>query len=55
MVERLPRNQVFIKSLKEKGCFLLGYARKSTSKKDDQTRVRLLDQMCKNLKERLLV
>lgn len=39
---------MFIKSLKEDGYFIVGYARKSTN-------VRLINQMCKNLKERSLV
>jgi hypothetical protein len=38
--------------LKEYGYLVVGYARKSINEKNDQARVRLLDQMCKNLKER---
>lgn len=34
---------------------MIGYARKSTCKKDDDSRVRLLNLMCKNLKNRPLV
>lgn len=34
---------------------MIGFARKSTCEKDDDTRVRLLNLMCKNLKNRSLV
>jgi hypothetical protein len=51
IAEHLPRYQLLIKSLKEDGYFAVNYARKFINEKDDQTRVRLLDQMCKELKE----
>lgn len=41
--------------MKEDGYSIVGYVIKSTSEIDGQTRVRLLDQMCKNLRERSLL
>ncbi|KAG1037632.1 hypothetical protein G6F43_012821 [Rhizopus delemar] len=55
IVSHLPRYQKFIQSLKDEGYHVIGYARKSTCKKDDDSRVRLLNLMCKNLKNRSLV
>ncbi|KAI9267368.1 hypothetical protein BY458DRAFT_437347, partial [Sporodiniella umbellata] len=41
--------------LKENGHEIIGYIRKSTGEKDDSIRIRLLNQMSTNLKERSLV
>ncbi|ORE10767.1 hypothetical protein BCV72DRAFT_198876 [Rhizopus microsporus var. microsporus] len=38
IVEHLPRYQLFIKSLKEDGYLVVGYARKSINEKNDQAR-----------------
>ncbi|KAI8974486.1 hypothetical protein BDB01DRAFT_765952, partial [Pilobolus umbonatus] len=43
-----------IQSLKDEGCHVIGYARKSTCEKDNDSRVRLLILVCKNLKNRSL-
>ncbi|KAI8645482.1 hypothetical protein BD408DRAFT_338589, partial [Parasitella parasitica] len=55
IVSHLPRYQRFIQSLKDEGYHVIGYARKSTCGKDDDSRIRLLNLMCKNLKNRSLV
>ncbi|KAI8095814.1 hypothetical protein BDF21DRAFT_374229 [Thamnidium elegans] len=55
VVETLPRHQESIRNLKENGHEIIGYIRKSTGEKDDSTRIRLLNQMSTNLKERSLV
>ncbi|KAI9481055.1 MAG: hypothetical protein EXX96DRAFT_522599 [Benjaminiella poitrasii] len=54
-VSHLPRYQRFIQSLKDEGYHVIGYARKSICEKDDDSRVRLLNLMCKYLKSRSLV
>ncbi|KAG2201915.1 hypothetical protein INT46_001574 [Mucor plumbeus] len=55
IVEVLPRHQESIRNLKESGHEVIGYIRKSTGEKDDNIRIRLLKQMCCNLRERFLV
>lgn len=51
----MPRHQESIRNLKESGHEVIGYIRKSTGEKDDNIRIRLLKQMCCNLRERFLV
>ncbi|CAO3620038.1 unnamed protein product [Mucor fragilis] len=55
VVETLPRHQESIRNLKKNGHEVIGYIRKSTGEKDNSTRIRLLNQMSTNLKERSLV
>ncbi|CAO3643861.1 unnamed protein product [Mucor hiemalis] len=55
VVETLPWHQESIRNLKENGHENIGYIKKSTGEKDDSTRIRLLNQMSTNLKERSLV
>ncbi|KAI8092442.1 uncharacterized protein B0P05DRAFT_462153, partial [Gilbertella persicaria] len=54
-VETLPRHYESIRNLKENGHEIIGYIRKSTGEKDDNTCIRLLNQMSANIKERPLV
>ncbi|KAG2233818.1 hypothetical protein INT48_005971, partial [Thamnidium elegans] len=55
IVSHLPRYQRFIQSLKDEGYHVIGYVRKCICEKDDDPHVRLLNLMCKNLKNRSLV
>lgn len=51
IVTHLPRYQQSIKCFKDDNYQVIGYARKSRGEKDDATRIRLLKQMCFNLRE----
>lgn len=51
----LHDHQTEIQTLKQQGFTVIGYARKSKSGEDIETRTRLLNLMCKRLKERSLV
>ncbi|KAG1612699.1 hypothetical protein G6F46_008295 [Rhizopus delemar] len=51
----LPRYQANLKTMKDNGYEIVGYARKSIGEKDDMKRVRLLNLMIKKLKTRSLV
>lgn len=50
----IPRYQNYISSLKKQGCTIIGYARKSTGRNDQENRKRLLNSMVQCLKERSL-
>ncbi|KAI8067027.1 uncharacterized protein B0P05DRAFT_208143 [Gilbertella persicaria] len=50
----IPRYQNHISSLKKQGCTIIGYARKSTGRNDEENRKRLLNSMVQCLKERSL-
>ncbi|CAO3630214.1 unnamed protein product [Mucor hiemalis] len=51
----LPEYQTEIRNLKKQGFKILGHARKSEGAEDHRTRIRLLNPMCRRLKERSLV
>ncbi|ORX46122.1 hypothetical protein DM01DRAFT_1293980, partial [Hesseltinella vesiculosa] len=51
----LPHYQLFIQGLKKEKYNIVGYARKSRSSETVESRIRLLQQMAKRLKERSLV
>ncbi|KAI7900693.1 uncharacterized protein BX663DRAFT_438979, partial [Cokeromyces recurvatus] len=51
----LHNYQTEIQTLKQQGFTVIGYARKSKSGEDIETRTRLLNLMCKRLKEKSLV
>ncbi|KAF1806436.1 hypothetical protein FB192DRAFT_1337872 [Mucor lusitanicus] len=55
VVDYLPNYQNYIEDLKKEGYIIVGYARKSTTNEDDDSRVRLLSQMIRRLRERSLV
>lgn len=55
IVEQLPLYQQTIQSFKNDGYNVIGYARKSKTKENDETRSNLLNIMCKNLKMRSMV
>lgn len=50
----LPRYQANLKTMKDSGYEIVGYARKSIGEKDDMKRVRLLNLMIEKLKARSL-
>jgi hypothetical protein len=52
IVNVLPQYQECIKSWKREGYTIVGYARKSKGKVDDETRIKLLNLMCQRLKAR---
>lgn len=51
----LPHYQLFVENLKKERYNIVGYARKSRNNESDESRIRLLQQMAKRLKERSLV
>ncbi|KAI8977281.1 hypothetical protein BDF20DRAFT_873977 [Mycotypha africana] len=51
----LPQYQLFIETLKKERYQIVGYARKSKTKGNDESRIHLLQQMGRRLKERSLV
>ncbi|KAI8079892.1 uncharacterized protein BX664DRAFT_303026 [Halteromyces radiatus] len=51
----IPNYQAHIKNLKEDGFQIIGYCRKSRTNEDDDTRLRLLQDMINRLKQRSLV
>ncbi|KAI9473520.1 MAG: hypothetical protein EXX96DRAFT_463841, partial [Benjaminiella poitrasii] len=51
----LPHYQLFVQNLKKEEYNIVGYARKSRTNENDESRVRLLQQMARRLKERSLV
>ena len=55
VLDYLPHYQLFVKNLKEEKYNIIGYARKSRTNENDESRVRLLQQMTRRLKERSLV
>lgn len=55
IVRFLTEYQTQIRNLKKQGFKILGYARKSEGTEDHETRIKLLNLMCRRLKERSLV
>lgn len=55
IVRFLTEYQTEIRNLKKQGFKILGYARKSKGAEDHETRIKLLNLMCRRLKERSLV
>lgn len=55
IVDQLPLYQQMIHSFKGNGYSAIGYARKSKTKENDETRSNLLNIMCKKLKTRSMV
>lgn len=51
----LPHYQLFVQNLKKESYNIVGYARKSRTNENDESRIRLLQQMTRRLKERSLV
>ncbi|KAI7871400.1 uncharacterized protein EV154DRAFT_570609 [Mucor mucedo] len=52
IINQLDAHKQTIRSLKEEGCTVVGYARKSKTREDDDVRFRLLEQMCSELRYR---
>ncbi|KAF7722064.1 hypothetical protein EC973_003746 [Apophysomyces ossiformis] len=55
VLDYLPHYQLFVQNLKDEGYNIVGYARKSRKNENDESRIRLLQQMAMRLKERSLV
>lgn len=55
IVEQLPLYQQSIQSFKDNGHCVIGYIRKSRTKESDESRLKLLNMMCKKLKMRSMV
>lgn len=55
VLDYLPHYQLFIQNLKKERYNIVGYARKSRTNENDESRIRLLQQMASRLKERSLV
>lgn len=55
IVEQLPLYQQTIQSFKNDGYSIIGYARKSSTKESNETRLNLLNMMCKKFKMRSMV
>ncbi|KAG0169905.1 hypothetical protein DFQ28_004069, partial [Apophysomyces sp. BC1034] len=55
IVHFLPEYQAQIQNLKKQGFNIIGYARKSNGAEDHETWIKLLNLMCRRLKERSLV
>ncbi|KAI8329963.1 hypothetical protein BC941DRAFT_441737 [Chlamydoabsidia padenii] len=55
IVRFLTEYQTQIRNLKKQGFKILGYARKSEGAEDHETRIKLLNLMCRRLKEQSLV
>lgn len=55
MLHYLPHYQLFVQNLKKERYTIVGYARKSRTTENDESRIRLLQQMARRLKERSLV
>lgn len=55
IVEQLPLHQQTIQSFKNDGYSVIGYVRKLRTKESDETRLNLLNIMCKKLKMRSMV
>ncbi|KAG1140683.1 hypothetical protein G6F37_012940 [Rhizopus arrhizus] len=55
VLDYLPHYQLFVQNLKKERYNIVGYARKSRTNENDESRIRLLQQMTRRLKERSLV
>ncbi|KAI8979871.1 hypothetical protein BDB01DRAFT_851999 [Pilobolus umbonatus] len=55
IISSIEKYQLLLKELKDENHRIIGYARKSKNKKDDDSRIRLLNQMAQKLEERSLV
>lgn len=55
VVNYFEEYQDYMQSLKKEGHSVIGYARKSQGKEQEDTRIRLLQLMCNCLKDRSLV
>ncbi|KAG2233115.1 hypothetical protein INT48_005859, partial [Thamnidium elegans] len=55
VLDYLPHYQLFVQNLKNERYNIVGYARKSRTNDNDESRIRLLQQMARRLKERSLV
>jgi hypothetical protein len=55
IISYIPEYQSHIRNLKEEGYCIIGYARKSKGKEEEEVRLRLLQKMVDSLKNRSLV
>ncbi|KAI8388577.1 uncharacterized protein BYT42DRAFT_528538 [Radiomyces spectabilis] len=55
IAEHLPKHQALLHSLKKDGHTIVGYVRKSLTNDKEAKRIKLLQQMCDNLKQRSMV